>query len=122
MGYFRGWTPDRRQRACVRRWHLQTGDQMPGGFRSEVVRCKAADGAQVVVKLVETREEMRAEAAVSAASLHRKIKVSERIESGSSSYLASPLPQLMFCVRSLHDHERCSGSEIRRWRGGYYRE
>jgi streptomycin 6-kinase len=54
---------DRRLRACVRRWHLRVGDQLAGGFRSEVVSCAAADGTQVVVKLVVTREEMRAEAA-----------------------------------------------------------
>jgi streptomycin 6-kinase len=55
--------PGRRLRACVRRWHLQAGDHLAGGFRSEVVSCAAADGTQVVVKLVVTREEMRAEAA-----------------------------------------------------------
>lgn len=54
---------DRRLRACVRRWHLQAGDQLAGGFRAEVVSCAAADGTQVVLKLVVTRQEMRAEAA-----------------------------------------------------------
>ena len=55
--------PDRRLRACVRRWHLQAGGHLAGGFRSEVVSCAAADGTQVVVKLVVTLQEMRAEAA-----------------------------------------------------------
>jgi streptomycin 6-kinase len=55
--------PDRRLRACVRRWHLQAGDHLAGGFRSEVVSCTAAGGTQVVVKLVVTLQEMRAEAA-----------------------------------------------------------
>ena len=55
--------PDRRLRACVRRWHLQAGGHLAGGFRSEVVSCTAADGTQVVVKLVVTLQEMRAEAA-----------------------------------------------------------
>jgi streptomycin 6-kinase len=54
---------DRRLRACIRRWHLQAGDRLPGGFRSEVVSCAAADGTQVVLKLPVTRQEMRAEAA-----------------------------------------------------------
>jgi streptomycin 6-kinase len=55
--------PDRRLRACVRRWHLQAGDHLAGGFRSEVVSCTTAGGTQVVVKLVVTLQEMRAEAA-----------------------------------------------------------
>ena len=54
---------DRRLRACVRRWHLQAGDQLAGGSRSEVARCLAADGTEVVVKLAATREDARAEAA-----------------------------------------------------------
>ena len=54
---------DRRLRACVHRWHLQAGDHLASGFRSEVVSCAAADGTEVVVKLAMTREEMRAEAA-----------------------------------------------------------
>ena len=62
--------PDRRLRACVRRWHLQAGDDLAGGFRSEVVSCTAADGTQVVVKLVVTREEMRAESAALTAWAH----------------------------------------------------
>ena len=50
-------------RACIRRWHLQAGDQLAGGFRSQVTRCMAADGTQVVLKLAATREQARAEAA-----------------------------------------------------------
>ena len=54
---------DGRLRACVRRWHLQVGDHLAGGFRSEVISCTAAGGAQVILKLPVTREETRAEAA-----------------------------------------------------------
>ena len=54
---------DRRLRTCIRRWHLQACGRLAGGFRSDVVSCTAADGTQVVVKLVVTRQEMRAEAA-----------------------------------------------------------
>jgi len=54
---------DRRLRACIRRWRLQAGDQLAGGFRSEVTRCVAADGTEVIVKLAATREHARAEAA-----------------------------------------------------------
>lgn len=54
---------DRRLGACIRRWHLQAGGRLAGGFRSEVVGCAAADGTEVVVKLAGTRQEARAEAA-----------------------------------------------------------
>ena len=54
---------DRRLQSAVRRWHLQAGDQLAGGFRSEVVSCAAADGTQVVIKLAVTPQEMAAEAA-----------------------------------------------------------
>jgi len=42
---------------------LQAGDRLAGGFRSEVARCVAADGTEVIVKLAATREHARAEAA-----------------------------------------------------------
>jgi streptomycin 6-kinase len=67
VGYLAWVALDRRLRACVRRWHLQAGDHLAGGFRSEVISCAAADGTQVVLKLTVTRQEMRAEAAALAA-------------------------------------------------------
>jgi hypothetical protein len=36
--------------ACTRRRHLQSGDRLSGGFRSEVVGCTTASGEEVVVK------------------------------------------------------------------------
>jgi len=62
-GMIRWVNSDRRLRACIRRWRLQAGDQLAGGFRSEVTRCVAADGTEVIVKLAATREHARAEAA-----------------------------------------------------------
>jgi streptomycin 6-kinase len=59
-----------RLRACVRRWHLQSGDRLSGGFRSEVVGCTTASGDEVVVKLTVTPEEARAEAAALTAWAH----------------------------------------------------
>jgi streptomycin 6-kinase len=49
--------------ACKRNWHLDGGNRLDGGFRSNVFGCTTADGAQVVVKLTATQEEARAEAA-----------------------------------------------------------
>ena len=49
--------------ACKRSWHLQGGCRIGGGFRSDVFGCTTADGTEVVVKLMVTQEEARAEAA-----------------------------------------------------------
>lgn len=49
--------------ACKRRWDLQGGSRLGGGFRSDVFACSAAGGDQVVVKLTATPEEARLEAA-----------------------------------------------------------
>jgi streptomycin 6-kinase len=48
---------------CKRRWHLDGGSRLDGGFRSDVFGCTTAAGAEVVVKLTVTREQARAEAA-----------------------------------------------------------
>jgi len=48
---------------CKRRWHLEGGRRLDGGFRSEVFGCTTAAGAEVVVKLTVTPEQARAEAA-----------------------------------------------------------
>jgi Aminoglycoside/hydroxyurea antibiotic resistance kinase len=49
--------------ACKRRWDLQGGSRLGGGFRSDVFACSAAGGEQEVVKLTATPEEARLEAA-----------------------------------------------------------
>jgi streptomycin 6-kinase len=60
----------RRLRACIRRWELQPVGRLTGGFRSEVIGCTAADGADVVVKLAATVAEAYAEAAALTAWAH----------------------------------------------------
>ncbi len=52
-----------RLRACERRWGLQAGGRLGGGFRSDVFDCTTSTGSEVVVKLSATSEEARAEAA-----------------------------------------------------------
>ena len=49
--------------ACKRRWDLQGGSRLGGGFRCDVFACSAAGGEEVVVKLTATLEEARLEAA-----------------------------------------------------------
>ena len=49
--------------ACKRRWHLDGGNRLEGGFRSDVFGCTTAAGAEVVVKLTVTPEQAHAEAA-----------------------------------------------------------
>jgi streptomycin 6-kinase len=49
--------------ACKRRWHLEGGSRLDGGFRSDVFGCTTATGAEVVVKLTVTQDQARAEAA-----------------------------------------------------------
>lgn len=48
---------------CKRRWDLEGGSRLGGGFRSDVFACSAAGGEEVVVKLTATLEEARLEAA-----------------------------------------------------------
>jgi streptomycin 6-kinase len=52
-----------RLRACERNWRLNAGGRLDGGFRSEVFGYTTADGEEVVVKLVATAEDTRAETA-----------------------------------------------------------
>jgi streptomycin 6-kinase len=56
--------------ACKRRWGLQGGSRLGGGFRCEVFACSAAGGGQVVLKLAATPEETRLEAAALALWAH----------------------------------------------------
>jgi streptomycin 6-kinase len=56
--------------ACKRRWHLDGGHRLNGGFRSDVFGCTTAGGAQVVVKLTTTQEEAQVEAAALAVWKH----------------------------------------------------
>lgn len=49
--------------ACARRWGIQTGDALAGGFQSHVFAAIRADGMEVVVKLVDVPCEAEAEAA-----------------------------------------------------------
>lgn len=56
--------------ACKRRWDLQGGSRLGGGFRCDVFACSDASGGQVVVKLTPTPEEARLEAAALAAWAH----------------------------------------------------
>lgn len=49
--------------ACKRRWHLDGGSRLDGGFRSDVFGCTTAAGAEVIVKLTVTQEQAQAEAA-----------------------------------------------------------
>jgi streptomycin 6-kinase len=49
--------------ACARRWELQTGDALAGGFRSHVFAAIRADGMEVVVKLVDVPGEAEGEVA-----------------------------------------------------------
>jgi streptomycin 6-kinase len=55
---------------CKRRWDLQGGSRLGGGFRCEVFACSAAGGEQAVVKLTSTPEEARLEAAALTAWAH----------------------------------------------------
>ena len=47
--------------ACARRWEIQTGDALAGGFRSHVFAATRADGMEVVVKLVDVPGDAEAE-------------------------------------------------------------
>jgi streptomycin 6-kinase len=49
--------------SCKRIWHLEGGSRLDGGFRSDVFGCTTAAGAEVVVKLADTQEQARTEAA-----------------------------------------------------------
>jgi streptomycin 6-kinase len=49
--------------ACARRWKLQMGDALAGGFRSHVFAAVRPDGMEVVVKLVDVPAEAEAEVA-----------------------------------------------------------
>jgi streptomycin 6-kinase len=62
--------PASRLRACERRWRLQAGGRLDGGFRSEVFGYTTAGGEEVVVKLVATAEEAQAETAALGAWSH----------------------------------------------------
>jgi streptomycin 6-kinase len=62
-GKIRGVDVASRLSVCKRRWHLDGGSRLDGGFRSDVFGCTTAAGAEVVVKLTVTQEQARAEAA-----------------------------------------------------------
>ena len=64
-----------RLRACERRWRLEAGRRLDGGFRSEVFAAATADGGEVVVKLTVTPQEAQAEAAALAAWEHTRAAV-----------------------------------------------
>lgn len=52
-----------RLRACARRWSLQVGERLAGGFRSHVYAVVRPDGTQAVLKLCGTIAEAHHEAA-----------------------------------------------------------
>jgi streptomycin 6-kinase len=49
-------SPATRLNSCLEHWQLSLVDRLAGGFRSDVFLCRAADGAQVVLKLPPTDE------------------------------------------------------------------